>query len=106
VTASESASVEARIRVETGFYEGLEWPLASPRVVLGRGHQADLVVSEPTISRSHVALICVEGQWFAEDLESTNGTLVNGAATDRSLLRDGDELQVGRLILRILLEGN
>ena len=96
----------ARIRVETGFYEGLEWPLEPPRVVVGRGRKADFVVSEPTISRGHAALVCDEdGEWFVEDLQSTNGTLVNGAPVDRIPVKDRDEIQLGRLILRVFLKG-
>ena len=94
----------ARLLVETGFYEGLEWPLKRARLVVGRGRQADLVLSEPTISRSHTALVFAEGEWFAEDLNSTNGTLVNGTRTARARLKDGDELQLGRLILRARLK--
>lgn len=94
----------ARIRIETGFYEGLEWLLERPRMVVGRGRQADLVVSEPTISRAHAALVHREGQWFVEDLESTNGTVVNGSRRKQAPLRDGDEIQMGRLILRVYLK--
>jgi pSer/pThr/pTyr-binding forkhead associated (FHA) protein len=89
--------------VETGFYEGLEWPLGDARVVVGRGREADLVLSEPTISRSHAAVERVAGKWFVADLNSTNGTLVNGTRTTRAALADGDEIQLGRLVLRVRL---
>ena len=94
----------SRLLVETGFYEGLEWPLDQPRLVVGRGREADLILSEPTISRSHTAVVFAEGEWFAEDLNSTNGTVVNGTRTARVRLKDGDEIQLGRLILRARLK--
>ncbi len=92
------------IRVETGFYEGLEWPLDRPKFVVGRGRQADLALSEATMSRTHAALVYTEGEWFVEDLGSTNGTLLNGTRTSRAPVRSGDEVQLGRLILRVLFK--
>ncbi len=92
------------IRVETGFYEGLERPLDRPKFVVGRGRQADLALSEATMSRSHAALVYAEGQWFLEDLDSTNGTLLNGSRTSRAPVKTGDELQLGRLVLRVLFK--
>ena len=94
-------AVRAFIAVESGFYEGLEWPLVRASTVIGRGSNADLVLNEATISRAH-ALFGYEGnRIFVQDLGSTNGTLVNGEQEDRRLLDDGDELRMGRLVLRM-----
>ena len=43
--------------------------------------------------------------FFVQDLGSTNGTLLNGARTQRAALSDGDELQMGKLHLRVGLPG-
>lgn len=91
------------VRVESGFYEGLEWPLDRASTVIGRGRTADLVLSEVTISRAHALLGFKGGQPFVQDLGSTNGTLLNGAQEQQAPLRDGDELRMGRLVLRILV---
>ncbi len=91
------------VRVESGFYEGLEWPLDRASTVIGRGRTADLVLSEVTISRAHALLGFKGDQPFVQDLGSTNGTLLNGAHEQQALLRDGDELRMGRLVLRILV---
>lgn len=101
---NSTAGPGALIRVETGFYEGLEWPIGEERLVVGRGREADLVLSEPTISRTHAAVVRAEQEWFVEDLNSTNGTIVNGSRATRARLSDGDEIQLGRLILRVLLK--
>ena len=89
------------LRIESGFYEGLEWPLDRASTVVGRGRNADLVLNEPTISRAHALLSYEERQLFVQDLGSTNGTLVNGTREDRALLEDGDEIRMGRLVLRV-----
>ena len=95
----------AALRIESGFYEGLEWELDRPSTVIGRGRNADLVLNEATISRAH-ALFGYEGtRAFVQDLGSTNGTLVNGVREHRKLLTQGDELRMGKLLLRIRAEG-
>jgi pSer/pThr/pTyr-binding forkhead associated (FHA) protein len=90
----------ASVRVMRGFYEGLEIPVDRDWLVIGRGRTADLVLSEPTISRAHAAIGYEEGAFFVQDLGSTNGTGVNGGREPRQPLADGDELQLGRLLLR------
>jgi pSer/pThr/pTyr-binding forkhead associated (FHA) protein len=87
--------------VASGFYEGLAWPLDRPSTVIGRGRSADLVLNEATISRAHALFGLEVGRPFVQDLGSTNGTLVNGERAERKLLADGDELRMGRLVLRI-----
>jgi hypothetical protein len=69
------AAQRARLRINSGFYEGLEWELDRPSTVIGRGRNADLVLNEATISRAH-ALFGYDGaEAFVQDLGSTNGTL-------------------------------
>jgi pSer/pThr/pTyr-binding forkhead associated (FHA) protein len=90
----------ASIRVLGGFYEGLEVPVDRDWLVIGRGRSADLVIAEPTISRSHAAVGWDGASYFVQDLGSTNGTRVNGSRESRKPLGDGDELQLGKLELR------
>jgi len=47
------AAQRTRLRINSGFYEGLEWELDRPSTVIGRGRNADLVLNEATISRAH-----------------------------------------------------
>jgi pSer/pThr/pTyr-binding forkhead associated (FHA) protein len=89
-----------------GFYEGLEVPIDRDRFVIGRGVEADLAVAEPTISRMHAAFEREGDGFILQDLGSTNGTRVNGQRETRALLRDGDEIELGRLQLRLLAPTN
>ena len=93
----------ASIRVMRGFYEGLELSLDQDWVVIGRGRSADIVLSEPTISRAHAAVGFDGEAFFVQDLSSTNGTGVNGVREPRMELDDGDEILLGNLLLRISL---
>ena len=95
----------ASVRVMRGFYEGLEVPLDRDWMVIGRGRSADLVIAEPTISRAHAAIGCDAEGFFMQDLGSTNGTKVNGQRAPLARLKDGDDLQLGKLQLRITLRG-
>lgn len=107
-TGSENAvppvSKRAALRIDSGFYEGLEWELDRPSTVIGRGRNADLVLNEATISRAHALFGYDAGKAFVQDLGSTNGTLVNGAREHRRVLAHGDELRMGKLVLRVRLD--
>jgi len=89
--------------VLSGFYEGLEVVLDRERMVIGRGRKADLVLAEATISRAHAIVGFNAEGFYVEDLGSTNGTRVNGKRSPRAALRDGDEVQLGKLQLRVRL---
>ncbi len=65
-------------------------------VLIGRGPQADLVLRNPAISRSHARLSRrVEGSYWLEDLESANGTQVNGEKIRAVALTPGDRILLG-----------
>lgn len=93
----------ASVRVMRGFFEGLELPVDRDWMVIGRGRSADLLITEPTISRAHAAIGFDGEAFFVEDLGSTNGTSVNGKREPRAALNSGDEIQLGKLLLKVTL---
>jgi ABC transport system ATP-binding/permease protein len=75
----------------------LRLPSGSVRTV-GRTARADFIVQAALVSRIHCRLTADKSdQLVVEDLGSTNGTLVNGRRVERTVLRPGDLLQVGRV---------
>ncbi|HEY7474150.1 MAG TPA: FHA domain-containing protein, partial [Vicinamibacterales bacterium] len=65
---------------------------------LGRTARADFIVSAALVSRLHCRLTADRSdQLIVEDLDSTNGTIVNGRRIKRSVLKAGDRLRVGRI---------
>lgn len=75
------------VRVQTG---GIK--------TIGRGARADFVLEAALVSRIHCRLTAeASQQLIVEDLESTNGTFVNGEKVDRAVLKTGDRLAVGRV---------
>jgi len=69
---------------------------------LGRAARADFVVDVPLVSRFHCRFTAsAEGGLLLEDLESTNGTLVNDKRIEKSLLTQGDRVRIGRVELAV-----
>jgi pSer/pThr/pTyr-binding forkhead associated (FHA) protein len=80
---------------------GTSFPLDAV-TTLGRDVNNTVVVDDQFASAEHAALTFRGRAWYVEDLESTNGTYVNGVAVDRvAPLGFGDELQVGEVRLRL-----
>ena len=72
---------------------------------VGRATGADFIVDAALVSRVHCRLTALPGgELEVRDLESTNGTFVNGERVRTAHLNDGDRLQVGRLELVVSRE--
>lgn len=80
--------------------EVLRRPLAEGRYRLGRGPHNPIVIDDPTVSLDHAALRVEAGQLWLEDLQSSNGSLVNGRAVRCQRLDPADQVQLGRAVLR------
>jgi pSer/pThr/pTyr-binding forkhead associated (FHA) protein len=68
---------------------------------VGRAARADFIVDAALVSRLHCRLTAGATELEVVDLESTNGTFVNGQRTTRTSLKHGDRLGVGRVDLLI-----
>ena len=64
---------------------------------IGRAPRADFIVDAALVSRVHCQLTAGAAELEVVDLESTNGTFVNGARVERAMLRPGDKLGVGKV---------
>lgn len=63
---------------------------------MGRATRADFIVDAPLVSRVHCRLTADRsGQLVVEDLDSTNGTRLNGERVTRAIAKAGDELGLG-----------
>lgn len=70
-------------------------------ITIGRSHGADLVLPDALISRQHARIRVVDGQAVIEDLESTNGIVVNGEQVHRVPLAPGDVITLGDYSIRV-----
>lgn len=77
-----------------------EVTLTKERTTLGRRPHNDIVIENLAVSGEHAALSMQSGDVFVEDLNSTNGTFLNGRVVKKQQLRHGDSLEIGRYKIR------
>jgi diguanylate cyclase (GGDEF)-like protein len=73
---------------------------------IGRSSKNDLPLDQESISRHHARITFDGAQYWVQDLNSTNGTYVNDAQVKEKPLRDGDQIRVGRSILKFMTGEN
>jgi hypothetical protein len=111
--ALATETVHAKLVIERGRSAGKHFPLCEEESQIGRWDadggifpDVDLDADDPEakVSRRHARIILRGGQYFIEDLGSTNGTFINRGRRllpgDRQALLDGDEIIVGKTFLR------
>lgn len=75
--------------------------LDSPDVIAGRHSDAGLRLSLPDVSRHHCRFRFTGEAWQVTDLESLNGTIVNGRRIDRATLAPRDVIQIGGYVFEV-----
>lgn len=78
--------------------------ITQPEFTIGRKPENDLVIEDPAVSGRHARIVKIQAVYFIEDLQSTNGTLVNGNTFDRKQLHDADVVMIGKHRLVFLEE--
>lgn len=93
--ASQLGARQAYLIVISGASVGKMFKLTQ-KMIIGRAPECDICLPDEGISRQHARLEKDEfGSVIIEDLNSTNGTYLNGTRFNRHQLRDGDKVQVG-----------
>ncbi|TJY62110.1 FHA domain-containing protein [Sinimarinibacterium sp. CAU 1509] len=77
-----------------------DFPLTKERVTIGRHPDNDIPLNDKAVSGHHAVVITILQDSFLEDLDSTNGTQVNGKAIAKHPLSDGDLISIGRNTLK------
>lgn len=103
VSVTDTAVRRARVILDVN---GMKHPLEPPGIVLGRGHEADLRINDPGISRRHAEIRIYPGETTTPnvsvvDLGSTNGVLVNGLKVSQATLDDGGQIKIGNTTITI-----
>ncbi len=75
---------------------GAPLPLLKTTLILGRKPECDITVPCPSVSGRHCVLQLEQGSWWVRDLDSKNGTSVNGQRCEKQRVAPNDILTVGR----------
>ncbi|WP_067779777.1 FhaA domain-containing protein [Actinomyces vulturis] len=76
---------------------GQRYVLTGSTTIIGRGSEADIIVDDSGVSRRHLELtITNDFHTIATDLQSTNGTFVEGHRIEQATLVDGNTIKIGR----------
>jgi adenylate cyclase len=102
----EADRLRAILVICNGGFEGMEYELKSDETIIGRNPTTDITLLDENISREHAIILFDEGMgnYSIEDLQSTNGTKVNGKRTRSADLSDTDEIEIGHTRFRFLLK--
>ncbi|MEO6422096.1 MAG: FHA domain-containing protein [Candidatus Nitrotoga sp.] len=79
-----------------------EYVLDKEHMNIGRKPHNDIVIDNLAVSGEHAAIVTILNDSFLEDLDSTNGTLVNGAAIKKHFLQNNDLIEIGKYKLKYL----
>ncbi len=93
----------AYLHAEAGLPEAGRCPIGT-ETIIGRSGSCGTVIDSPEISRRHSRITYRYVQYEIEDLNSANGTFVNGEQVQRATLFDGDLIEIGLVQLRFFVE--
>ena len=83
-----------------------EYSLDKEVMTIGRKDDNDIRIDNLAVSGHHAKLLTIFGDSFLEDLESTNGTFVNGRSISKHALKNGDVITIGKHELRYINYNN
>ncbi|MBL7075953.1 MAG: AAA family ATPase [Kiritimatiellae bacterium] len=88
-----------------GVFAGQEMDLPDAALVIGRGDEANLVIEDSEISSMHAELEPEGDAWRITDLDSSNGTALNGDMIESSPITDGDVITLGETVCTFRMDG-
>ena len=77
------------------------YKIDKPEITIGRNSANDITIDNLAVSDRHARICKTNGTYVMEDLDSTNGTIVNGRKIKQITLRGGLQVEIGKHILLI-----
>lgn len=84
--------------------DGEKIPITHWENIIGRSKSSDIRIQSDSISNTHALLIKKEKGWFIKDLNSNNGTYINGKSIKTSNITEEDDIRLGETIATIIPE--
>jgi len=96
----------AILLVQEGNSNRPQWELRKDTVIIGRGDDCDVVINDRQVSRHHAKLVREKDQYRLSDMDSKNGTFLNGTpvTSGAKVLEDGDQIGIA-LSTRLIFVG-
>lgn len=91
----------ANLTVIQGRDRGKVFDLRGTQLAMGRDPHCDVPLTDASVSRHHAELRVEEGKFHIIDLNSSNGTFVNGVPVSEAVIRPGDQIRLGSQILAL-----
>ncbi len=88
--------IHPRLVAVDGQWKGTLFPLDEPEVQFGRDSSNQILLTDPSVSRAHCVMEATPAGYRLKDLESRNGTFVNGIPIRAHELQNGDRVEIGR----------
>ena len=96
--------MKPRIQVATGPLADSIYLLTDSELRIGRDPSNSLAIGDLSLSRRHCVLVCEADSYTLRDLDSRNGTFVNGRVISKKQLNHGDQISIGESVLVFLLK--
>jgi pSer/pThr/pTyr-binding forkhead associated (FHA) protein len=105
MSTARATAPPAALVIRTGGFEGMRFELTGHETLIGRNPTTDITLLDEGISREHALILYDEedGRYVIEDLQSTNGTKVNGKRVRTARLSAGDEIQIGHTVFDFVI---
>ncbi len=110
--ADEEATRFAEAPMPVAFITDHSGLMQSPKIQLikmqygvGRHPDSDICINDNSLSKHHAKLLMIEGQWWIEDQNSSNGTWINSERINKACLDHGDIIRLGRVEMEYSING-
>jgi pSer/pThr/pTyr-binding forkhead associated (FHA) protein len=94
----------ATLRVVAGPDTGTLIGIDEPITLIGRDDDCQLKLDDPRVSGHHAMIYFASGEFRVRDMQSTNGSLLNGSPLTEFAFQDGDDLLVGKSVVRLVVD--
>ena len=102
IKTSTPAQLSTSLLVTAGPLKGTSLTLGSTPVLIGRARECTLVLDDDYASNRHARVFQRDGEWFVEDLGSTNGTLLSDRRIDGPVpFKPGAQVRIGRTVIEL-----
>ena len=97
-------TIRATLKIMNGTNAGQKYCLEHTHTTLGRSPKADIQLKDEQASRVHAEVSFINMEFRIRDLQSSNGTFLNGSTVVEYALRNNDKIMIGETLLHFSIE--